>query len=427
VIILLLRLNLNTNNKQQGPDLKISTIAILLLGFLCPFIPVLAQQQTKTAEDSLSDTLSMQNSTSIGGYGDAFYQRDFNSKTSVIDLERVVLFVGHNFGSISFFSELEMENAKVSGGEDGGEIAFEQAYLKFNIDQSHYFTAGLFLPRIGILNEDHLPNSFNGTERTQVETFILPSTWRELGIGFYGDAGNLPVNYSIAVVNGLNSAAFRHGSGIREGRFEGRSASANNLAVTGALQFYLNSLRVQVSGYYGGSVGLSPRQADSLHLASGIFGTPVIIGEGDVRYKSGGLSFRALGTIISIPDASDINRAYANNTPKTEYGAYAEIGYDVLHCIDVPTEKQLIVFLRYENLDMNAVVPANGIIDGTLDQQHVITGLNYLPVKNIVIKADVRFVHTGDRNPALTINANPFELPYQKNNTLVNLGLGFSF
>jgi hypothetical protein len=407
--------------------LKVITIVWILLITFSFTTYLMAQQVSKTAEDSLGSLLSLQNSTSIGGYGDALYQNNINNKTAGLDLERVVIFVGHNFGSVSFFSELEMEDAKVSSGEDGGEIAFEQAYLKFNIDQNHYFTAGLFLPRIGILNEDHLPDSFNGNERTQVETFIIPSTWRELGIGFYGDAGELPINYSIAVVNGLNSAAFEHGSGIREGRFEGRNASANNLAVTGSLQYYLNSFKVQVSGYYGGTVGLAPRQADSLHLTSGIFGTPVIIGEGDIQYKAGGLSFRALATIISIPDASDINRAYANNTPKTEYGAYAEIGYDLFHNLFVADDKQLIAFVRYEKLDMNAEIPSNGIIDGTLDQQHITTGLNYLPIKNIVIKADIRFVHTGEQNSALILNPSPLAIPYKQNNTLVNLGIGFSF
>lgn len=407
--------------------MKTSKVLISFLIILFAQIYLPAQGKVRTAEDSLNSPLSLENTTSIGGYGNAVYQNNFNNKTSTVDLERVVVFIGHNFGSISFFSELEMEDAKVSGGEDGGEIAFEQAYLKFNIDQGHYITAGLFLPRIGILNENHLPDSFNGNERTQVETYIIPSTWRELGVGFYGDVSAFPASYSIAVVNGLNSEAFQHGSGIREGRFEGRLATANNLAVTGSLQFYLNNLKIQLSGYYGGSVGLSPRQADSLKLTSGIFGTPVIIGEGDIQYKAEGLSFRALGTVVSIPNATDINRAYANNTPKTEYGAYAEIGYDLLYNISPLNEKQLIAFVRFEKLDMNAEVPSNGIIDGTLNQQHITAGFNYLPIKNIVIKADVRFMHTGNQNLALNINPNPAALLYKNNNTFLNLGIGFSF
>ena len=254
--------------------------------FLITFsIHTVAQQQPRTAEDTLNASVTQTNATVIGGYGSAFYQHDRNAETATADLERMVVFIGHTFGSISFFSELEVEDAKVSGGEDGGEVAFEQAYLKFDLDPQHYITAGLFLPRIGILNENHLPNTFNGNERTQVETYIIPSTWRELGIGFYGSLSSFSLRYSAAIVNGLNNASFKHGSGIREGRFEGRNASANNLALTGSLQAYIGAIKIQASGYYGGTVGLPSEQADTLHLATGTFGTPAVLGEADVQYR----------------------------------------------------------------------------------------------------------------------------------------------
>jgi hypothetical protein len=398
---------------------RIFSICFFVLAFTLS-----AFSQSSTAEDSLH---SNGNTTTIGGYGDAVYQRNFNQGTASADLERVVVFIGHNFGDVSFFSELEMEDAKVEGGTDGGEIAFEQAYLKFNLDQDHYITAGLFLPRIGILNENHLPTQFNGNERTQVETYIIPSTWRELGIGFYGNAESLPLSYNFALVNGLNGAAFEHGSGIMEGRSEGRNASANNLAMTGAIQLYSGNVKMQVSGYYGGSVGLGPRQADSLHLQSGTFGTPVGLGEADAVYDANGLTVKLLGTYISIPKAADINRAYANNTPESEYGAYAEVGYDLFTLFHFTGNRQLIAFARFETLDMNATIPSNGIEDESLKQHHIITGLTYFPISNVVIKADVRFAHTGNQNPALILNPNPAAPPYKNNNTFLNLGIGYSF
>src|SRR5262249_50409306 len=155
-----------------------------------------AQQLILTNEDSLA-TGSGKAKTVISGYGSAAYQRNFNEKNSVITLERAVLFVGHQFNSkISVFTELELENAKVEGGDEGGEIAMKQVYLKLNLNSRQYITAGLFIPRIGILNENHLPVNFNGTERSIVEQLIIPATWRELGIGFYGRAKNLPLNYN---------------------------------------------------------------------------------------------------------------------------------------------------------------------------------------------------------------------------------------
>ena len=76
-----------------------------------------AQQLVLSNEDSLHAGINSQK-TVISGYGSAFYQRNFNQKQSTLTLERAVLFVGHQFSQkISFFSELEIENAKVAGGE----------------------------------------------------------------------------------------------------------------------------------------------------------------------------------------------------------------------------------------------------------------------------------------------------------------------
>lgn len=401
---------------------KIFTLSVL---FLFSSGVLFAQQ---TSEDSLNNNSLSKSSTTIGGYGDAFYQRNNNQGTSRIDLERFVIFTGHKFSDkISVFSELEVEDAKVTGGESGGEVSIEQAYLKFNLNANQYLVAGLFVPRIGILNENHLPNTFNGNERNYVETFIIPATWRELGVGLYGNLNGLPLNYTVAVVNGLNSSGFIHGTGIIDGRAEGRNATANNLAVTASLQYYQGNFKAQVSGYYGGTVGESKRRADSLGLNSGIFGTPVAIGEGDIQYARGGFSARGLATIVSIPNADLINRAFSNNTAKTEYGAYLELAYDLLYLSRNPHEEQFIAFVRDERFNMNYQIPSNGIMDGTLNQNHIVAGFSYLPNRNVVIKADVRFIKTGQQNPDLITNPNPVALPYQVNNNLIDLGIGFSF
>ena len=386
-----------------------------------------AQSLVLTNEDSLNAG-SNKNKTVVSGYGSAFYRRDFNRAVSTATLERAVLFVGHQFSpKISFFSELEVENAKVAEGEIGsGEIAMEQAYLKFNFNSRLYLVAGLFVPRIGILNENHLPVNFNGVERPFVETFIIPATWREIGIGLYGSLKNAPLNYSLALVNGLNSEGLEHGTGIQGGRAEGSNALANNIAVTASLQYFLGDFRFQVSGYTGGTVGLNQRGADSLGLSSGGFGTPIYLGEADVQYDKNGIGIKALGTYISYPDAGTVNAAYNNNTSTSMYGAYAELGYNWLH--SKKTTAQFITFARGEVLDMNATIPeGKAIYDGTEKQMHLIAGIGYLPLPNVVIKADVRILHTGAQNPALVINPPPNALPYRQTNEFLNIGIGYSF
>jgi hypothetical protein len=386
-----------------------------------------AQQLILTNEDSLS-TGTAKSKTVISGYGSAFYQRNSNEKTSEITLERAVLFIGHQFNSkISVFTELELENAKVEGGGEGGEIAMEQAYLRFNINPRQYITAGLFLPRIGILNENHLPVNFNGVERPLVEQLIIPATWRELGIGFYGRMKNGPLNYNIALINGLNAAGFEHGSGIREGRFEGKNASANNIAIHAALQYYFKDFTFQVSGYTGGTNGLSKRASDSLGLNSGAFAVPLYLGEANVQWMHNGINAKLLGAYISFPDAEKVNMAYANNVSENMYGFYAELAYNLFENSKKLKGQQLNVFGRFEILDMNSNFPKDGIYDGIMKQQHVIIGLSYLPIRNVVVKADVRLLHTGAENPALVINPSPVRIPYQQNNQFLNIGIGYSF
>ncbi len=117
-----------------------ATLGLGLL-FLCQkteaqrFTTTNAQQLIMTNEDSLLMGSNSQK-TVISGYGSAFYQRNFDLQQSTVTLERAVLFVGHQFSQkISFFSELELENAKVEVGvNNNAEISMEQAFLKFNLN-----------------------------------------------------------------------------------------------------------------------------------------------------------------------------------------------------------------------------------------------------------------------------------------------------
>ena len=90
---------------------------------------------------------------------------------------------------------------------------------------------------------------------------------------------------------------------------------------------------------------------------------------------------------------------------------------------------QLITFARCEALDLNASIPAppKAIYDGTEKQRHIIAGFSYLPIPNVVIKADVRLLHTGPQNSNLVINPAPNALPYRQSNQFLNIGIGYSF
>ncbi len=389
-----------------------------------------AHGQVLTAEDSLNAGLvASDRTTVISGYGEVKVSYDQQLGTGTANLTRNVLFLGHRFNKrITFFSELELEDARVEGGEAGGEISMEQLFVKFDLTKDIYLTGGLFIPRIGIINENHLPTTFNGNDRPMVERLILPSTWREIGVGIYGKFTRLPgLNWTVAVQNGLNASGFAHGKGIRGGRGEGSNASATNLGLSGSLLYYKGRFRFQTSAYYGGATGLSRREADSLQLGNGLFGTPVRVLEANVQYLGEGLRVKVLATQVDIPNAARINRAFDNNTPERMFGAYAEVGYDLWTILKPQQKRDLIAFVRVESLDMNSAIPFNGIEDPTLRQTYVVAGLTYSPVGGISVKADYSQRSTGKPNAALNMDPDPQAQPYFTENGFVNIGLAYSF
>lgn len=395
------------------------------------FIGIVATNaQVITKEDSLNAGLTRSNSpTVISGYGQAKVEYNMRLKTGVANLTRNVLFFGHRFNkNISFFSEMELENAGIDDGKPTGSVSMEQLFLKFNLNKDLYLIAGLFIPRIGMINENHLPTTFNGNDRHFTETLLLPSTWREIGISLYGNVRRMPgLNYTVSLMNGLNSAGFKSGNGIREGRFLGNNATASNIALSASLLYYVRNFRLQASGYFGGSAGLNKRNADSLMLDRGAFGTPVGLGEFNAQYHNKGMSFKGLFAYSAIPDAYKINRAYANNTPKAMMGGFFEAGYNLLYAFNKETKHNLTFFGRYEYVNLNSTVASNGIRNDALKQQYLVAGITYAPIRGVVIKAD--YVHriTGTPNPALYINPYPQALPYYTSNGFINIGIGYGF
>ena len=398
--------------------------------FLSSLMVLLADAQILTREDSLSNGMTTTGkNTVISGYGQVKVNYDLRQQIGEASLTRNVLFIGHRFNEkIVFFSEMELEDAKIGGGASG-ELSMEQLFLKVDINRNLYLVTGLFIPRIGIINENHLPTTFNGNDRPFVETMVIPSTWREIGIGLYGQPRSIQgFNYSVALLNGLNSGGFEFGTGIRNGRFEGNKATASNLAITASALYYYKNFRFQASGYIRGSSGLSKIQADSLQLESGAFGNPVALGEANVQYNNNGWQFKALATAVNISQAYSINRAYANNTPEMMTGAYAELGYNLLYLGKNPPKQNLTLFCRYETMNLNYRIPVNGIRDDFQQKKFIVSGITYQPMHGVSFKLDYVYSQTGSYNKELYV-VNPYttQRPFYQTNHFINLGFGYSF
>jgi hypothetical protein len=233
--------------------------------------------------------------------------------------------------------------------------------LKFNLNPKQYIIAGLLVPRIGILNENHLSVNFDGVERPMVEQFIIPATWRELGIGFYGSANRLPINYSVALMNGLNSEKFEHGTGIREGRAEGSSAFANNLAVTASIQWLWKDFKFQVSGYAGGTGIAIMEQTVWASIVAHL--NPIVPGEADIIWEKGFIA-KLLGTHICYPEAGNVSAWRIIPLPECMERMQS---WDMTGLVPA-TKGETHQLCQIEWLDLNSSIPSNAFIMARLNK-----------------------------------------------------------
>ena len=125
------------------------------------------------------------------GYGELDYSRpsDDPSQTT-FDLARFVIGMGYRFDERTrLLSEVEIEHA-VSSASDPGEVEVEQAYIERELNADWRAQLGLFLIPSGLINENHEPTRYYGVFRNFVETAIIPTTWREGGVGLQGKTAN---------------------------------------------------------------------------------------------------------------------------------------------------------------------------------------------------------------------------------------------
>ncbi len=340
---------------------------------------------------------------SIGGYGEVNFQSfvaDKGDSKNNADFERLVLYVGYKFNDwLVFNSETEFEHA--STGQEGS-VGVELATLDFLLDPMFNIRAGMVLMPMGFVNQIHEPPFFFGNNRPEVERAIIPSTWREVGAGVFGEV--VPdLSYTMYAVTGLKASEFSS-SGIRSGRQKGSKAINEDMAFVGRIDYAPSSmpgLTIGASTYLGNS-----GQGE-------IAGTDVFtqLYEAHIEWKYRGLEFRTLGSWGFIEDADLVSAANGSTVGSANYGVYTEIGYDVLPLILPNTTQYFAPFFRYEKIDTLASV-ANGYQDDLSKEQDIYqVGFNYKPIPQVVIKADYR-----NRNTKAGTKPDEF-----------NIGFGFIF
>lgn len=326
---------------------------------------------------------------SIGGYGEGSYQAKVGDKGDTndsADMERMVLYAGYKFTDrILFNSELEFEHASTGeGSEEKGEVSVEFASLDFFIDPRANARAGLVLMPMGLVNRIHEPLFYFGNHRPEVEQRIIPSTWREMGVGFFG-AITPNLTYTAYVVSGLDAKGFTS-DGIKEGRGGGSNARAENFGYTARLDYDPNmipGLTVGASAYIGNAGQNQNFAGQKANVFTQLY-------EAHAQWKYRGLEFRTLGSWGHINDAAFVSANNNTIVGSQNYGFYTELGYDVLPLLWQDTTQYLAPFFRYEKLDTIAKAPKGFADDPTKAWQIYQVGLQYKPIPNVVIKADYR-------------------------------------
>lgn len=340
---------------------------------------------------------------SIGGYGEVvsrFFVDDQSGKQQdTLDALRLVLYAGYKFSDrIVFNSEIEFEHATTSeiNGQDGS-VSVEFATLDFLLDDHFNLRGGLLLVPMGFVNELHEPPFFYGVQRPEPERLILPSTWREGGVGVFGSFGEDLVSYRAYVMNSLNGRDFSP-SGLRGARQKGNRANAEDLAFVARADFQPFLGLLLGGSIFLGDTGQNLDVTDQISGASiGLPDAFTTIWELHAQYRYRGLHTRALWTQAHIDDADDLTTALlasgdlsSGAIAERMVGGYAEIAYDLMPWLDPDRGWTLEPFYRFEYYDTQNDMPSGFPADKGKEIEAHVAGLQLRPHPQVVIKLDYR-------------------------------------
>ena len=336
------------------------------------------------------------------GYGELNYSRPSDDPSqATFDLARFVLGAGYRFDERTRLqSEVEIEHA-VSSASDPGEVEVEQAYIERELSGDLRTQLGLFLIPSGLINENHEPTRYYGVFRNFVETAIIPTTWREGGVGLQGNTSN-GLRWNAGVTTGFDLSkwdpASAAGAKSPLGSIHQELALARAADLAGFLAANytgLNGLRIGASIYSGGAAQDRP----------GFHDNRVTLWEGHARWQSAVWDLAALYAHGHISTTAPINLNFISTiseptlVPEDFFGWYLEAAWRGRLGRSWP----LVPFLRYErfNTGSSYATLASGVTPPARRDQTALTGgLQVEIAPGVVLKTDyVDFTDgsSGDR------------------------------
>jgi len=372
----------------------------LVLGISLPTM-ILAQELSNTAERMMQD----EDRLIIGGYGQIDYNQILSMDTynnGGLDVHRLVLMFGYKFSKkTQFITEIELEHVK--------EVYVEQAFLQHEILPWLKLRGGLMLIPMGIINEYHEPSTFNGVERPNLDKYIVPTTWREIGAGFTGTFPSAGLSYQLYVINGFkgydSGATLNGANGFRGGRQKGAKSIINSPNLTFKLNYFgLPGLQLGLSGYagktqstlYGGiqkSDGQAIASADSSVVALSMVGV-------DARYQLGGMQLRGQANLGIVSNSAPYNEFTGSDLGSSIGGWYLEMSYDLFHSFE-RFESGLIPFVRYEQYNTQVSMEVPSSVNPAYQRSDLTLGLGWKLAAGAMLKADFQWFGNKDTNEAI--------------------------
>ncbi|RMD74787.1 MAG: hypothetical protein D6820_16050 [Lentisphaerae bacterium] len=347
----------------------------------------------------------------LGGYGEFHMNFAEGKNGDYYDLHRLVLYVGYSWNEwLKFHSEFEVEHAFVADGE-GGELVVEQAYVDALLRDGFNLRAGRMLVPLGITNEEHEPETFNGVERPLFDKYIIPTTWSTDGVGFWGYLDDqAQLSYKLYVGSGLDGAQFNAKDGIRGGRLHERPGlhepaimAKVSYSPLGNGQRGRMPLRIGLASYWSG--------LNNANMGNGSVDGRIWIDAVDLIANAGPFELKAVAAYEKIDGALEIG----NGTASRIFGWYAELG---MHCmpefmkVGKLKASDLVLFARYDDVNTQYRMPEGVSRNPAGDRSAWTFGISFKPVSNFVVKVDYQVQEDETAN----------DLP-----NLINVGVGFSF
>lgn len=353
----------------------------------------------------------------INSYGSVLYKSEEiyrniqdtdPERKATTDLERVVLEFVYDFDAKwQVEIELEYEHGGVGSTleydgfeefgefeteiEAGGEVIVEKLQAKYIANENFTIKMGHIFVPVGLGTDLHKPGQYFTTQRHWSEATLIPQVWHETGVNLISKWQGFTAQ--TLITTGLNSEYFRTYQWVATGhqkRFE--QVNADDLALTLRLDYGdIKAGKGFGVSYYTGDT--SGNRNNTTKVAGD--GNLTIIGlHGAYSYENWLIRGQYLfGTLDDSQAITNANKT----TPGLKPGNFAQLGSEAESSfVELAYNSQglfnlsnpLYLYTTYEYANPIKEVEQGNATD-RFNKESIALGINYFPIKNIVLKAQV--------------------------------------